>query len=91
MPRQSAGLLPGPGLVPQDAQFRVLSEPVSQTRDGITVTITQAIVNTDQMSVTLTVLNVPAETQSFQALPESSTCTTYPDSYPTLRLPTARR
>jgi len=84
---RALGYFPGLGLVPQDAQFRVLSEPVSQTRDGITVTITQAIVNTDQMSVTLTVKNVPAETQSFQAPPGSSTCTTYPDSYPTLRLP----
>src|SRR5512135_2383034 len=63
---RALGYFPGLGLVPQDAQFRVLSEPVSQTRDGITVTITQAISNADQMSVTLKVENVPAQKQSFQ-------------------------
>jgi len=81
------GYFPGLGLVPQDAQFRVLSEPVSQTRDGITVTITQAISNADQMSVTLKVENVPADQQSFQTLPDSNMCTSYPDSYPQLRFP----
>jgi hypothetical protein len=84
---RALGYFPGLGLVPQDAQFRVLSEPVSQTRDGITVTITQAIVNSDQMSVTLIVENVPAEKQSFLAQPGSNTCTTFPDSYPELRVP----
>ena len=81
------GYFPGLGLVQQDAQFRVLSEPVSQTRDGITVTITQAISNTDQMSVTLKVENVPTEKQTFQILPDSKTCRSYPDSYPELRFP----
>ncbi len=84
---RALGYFPGLGLVPQDAQFRILSEPVSQTRDGITVTITQAISSADQMSVTLKVENVPAEKQSFQTLPDSNMCTSYPDSYPQLRFP----
>jgi hypothetical protein len=84
---RALGYFPGLGLVPQDAQFRVLSEPVSQTRDGITVTITQAISSADQMFVTLKVENVPAEKQSFQARPDSKMCTSYPDSYPELRFP----
>ena len=88
---RALGYFPGLGLVPQDAEFRVLSEPVSQTRDGITVTITQAISNADQMSVTLKVENVPAEKQSFQARTDSNLCTSYPDSYPQLRFPTGER
>ena len=84
---RALGYFPGLGLVPQDAQFRVLSEPVSQTLDGITVTITQAISNADQMSVTLKVENVPAEMQSFEARTDANTCTSYPDSYPQLRFP----
>src|SRR5512135_927187 len=87
---RALGYFPGLGLVPQDAQFRVLSEPVSQTRDGITVTIMQAISNADQMSVTLKVENVPAEKQSFQTLPDSKMCTSYPDSYPELRFPNGK-
>ncbi len=84
---RALGYFPGLGLVPQAAQFRVLSQPVSQTRDGITVTITQAISNADQTSVALKVENVPAGKQSFQVQPEASTCTAYPDSYPELRFP----
>ena len=33
------GYIPGIGLVDQSAPIRVLAEPVSQTRDGITITI----------------------------------------------------
>src|SRR5512141_1936883 len=84
---RALGYFPGLGLVPQDAQFRVLSEPVSQTRDGVTVTITQAISSADQMSVMLKVENVPAEKQSFQTRTDSKTCTSYPDSYPELHFP----
>lgn len=73
------GYFPGLGLVEQDAQFRVLSEPVSQTRDGITVTITQAISNADQMSVTLEVENIPIEKQSLGMIPGAKMCTSYPE------------
>ncbi len=76
---RALGDFPGLGLVPQDARLRVLSEPVSQTRDGITVTITQALSNADQMSVTLKVENVPAEKQSFQVSPDRKTCTSHPE------------
>jgi hypothetical protein len=84
---RALGYFPGLGLVPQDSEFRALPEPVSLTRDGITVTITQAISTADQMSVTLQVENVPAEKQSFQSPPKVNACTSYPDSYPELRFP----
>jgi hypothetical protein len=84
------GYFPGLGLVEQDAQFHVLSEPVSQTRDGITVTIMQAISNADQMSVTLKVENVPTEKQTFQNMSDPNTCRSYPDSYPQLRFPNGK-
>ena len=76
---RALGYFPGLGLVPQDGQFRVLPAPVSQTRDGITVTITQAISNADQMSVMLNVENVPAEKQSFQISPDRKTCASHPE------------
>ncbi len=76
---RALGYFPGLGLVPQDAPFRVLSEPVSQTRDGITIMITQALSNADQMSATLRVENVPAEKQSFQLSPDRTTCTSHPE------------
>lgn len=41
---QLLGYIPGIGIVQQDSKIRILAEPVSVTREGITVTISQAIV-----------------------------------------------
>lgn len=41
--RQMLGYIPGIGIIQQDNSIRILAEPVSVTRKGITVTISQAI------------------------------------------------
>jgi hypothetical protein len=75
----SLGYFPGLGVVKQDAPFYVMTAPVSQTRDGITVTVQQAIMNTDQMSVAFTVENIPADKQSGLILPDSRICMSHPE------------
>ena len=42
------GYLPGIGLVDDSAGLRVLAEPVSQTREGVTVTIEQVVVDSQR-------------------------------------------
>lgn len=76
---KSLGYFPGLGIVEQDAPFYVLAVPVSQTRDGITVNVQQAIVNMDQLSLTFTVENIPADKQSALILPESKICLSHPE------------
>jgi hypothetical protein len=51
--------IPGFGIVEKNAPLRVLEEPVSQTRDGITVTVKQAFLTSDKTTVTYTVEGVP--------------------------------
>ena len=76
---RSLGYFPGVGLVEQNAPFHALPEPVSQTRDGVTITIKQATLNADQMSVTLLVESIPAEKRSFWILPNSKWCMSNPE------------
>ncbi|HET9911240.1 MAG TPA: hypothetical protein VFQ13_05075 [Anaerolineales bacterium] len=42
------GYIPGVGLVDQSMPLRVLAEPVSQTRDGITLTVEEALLSADK-------------------------------------------
>jgi len=58
------GYIPGVGVVEQGAQLRVLAEPVSQTRDGVTITVTEAVLSADKTVVVYTVENVPFENLS---------------------------
>lgn len=53
------GYLPGFGLIEQGAQIRVLKEPVSVTRDGITLTVKSAILTSDRSDIFYFVSNVP--------------------------------
>lgn len=76
---RSLGYFPGLGLVEQNAPFQALPGPISQTRDGVTITIKQATLNADQMSVTLFVENIPAEKRSFWVLPDSKWCMSNPE------------
>lgn len=45
---RSLGYLPGVGLVEPGAQLRLLAEPISQTREAITVTIAQVVVDAER-------------------------------------------
>ena len=76
---RSLGYFPGLGVVEQDAPFYVLENPVSQTRDGITVNVQQAILNMDQMSLTFTVENIPADKLFGLILPDAKICQSLPE------------
>lgn len=53
------GYIPGVGLVDTASPFRVLAEPVSLTRDGITVTVEQALLSSDKTALVYTTENIP--------------------------------
>lgn len=62
------GYLPGVGVVDLSVEPRKLAEPVSQTRDGITLTVESAILSAD-----LTVIEVKVEGIPASAYPPEST------------------
>jgi hypothetical protein len=57
--RQVLGYIPGVGIVEQSAPIRVLAEPVSLTRDGITITVTSATLTGDRTHVDYRIFGVP--------------------------------
>lgn len=63
---RSLGYIPGVGIVEQGASLRVLSEPVTLTREGVTVTVTSATLAPDKTVITYTIENVPWEALSHQ-------------------------
>lgn len=64
--RSLMGYLPGVGIVDQSAPIRVLVEPVSLTRDAVTVRVSQATLTGDQTQIAYQVFGVPRS-----AYPES--------------------
>src|SRR3990172_11540144 len=52
---RSLGYIPGLGLVSQDTPIRVLAAPVSQTRDGISITVKDAVLSSDKTVILFTV------------------------------------
>ncbi len=57
--RRLLGYIPGVGIVDQSAPIRVLAEPVSQTRDGITITVTSATLTADVTHIEYRIFGVP--------------------------------
>jgi hypothetical protein len=57
--RQLFGYIPGFGIVDQSAPLRVLEERVSITRDGVTVSVNQALLTADQTQIDFGVASVP--------------------------------
>jgi hypothetical protein len=53
------GYIPGVGIVEEGMPIRVLKEPVSVTRDGVTVTVPKAILTSDKTSISYQVSGVP--------------------------------
>jgi DNA-binding beta-propeller fold protein YncE len=53
------GYIPGVGIVDQSAPIRVLAKPVSQTREGITITVTSATLSSDSTHVEYRIFGVP--------------------------------
>ena len=58
---RSLGYIPGLGLVSQDTPIRVLAAPVSQTRDGISITVKDAVLSSDKTVILFTVENIPLD------------------------------
>ena len=54
------GYIPGVGLVDQSAPIRILKEPVSQTRDDITVTVYEAVLTAEKSEINYGVSGHPA-------------------------------
>lgn len=61
---RSLGYIPGLGVVDQSAPLRVLVEPISQTQDGITITVKDAIASADKTIVAYVIENIPPENLS---------------------------
>lgn len=61
---RSLGYMPGVGIVEQGMPIRVLAQPVSVTRDSITLTITSAVLTMDKTVIEFTVENMPWEALS---------------------------
>ena len=57
--KQLFGFIPGIGLVEQAEQLRVLQNPVSITRDGITLTIEQVIADKNSVELAYSVSGIP--------------------------------
>lgn len=57
--RQLLGYIPGVGIVDPSAPIRVLAEPVIQTREGITITVTSATLTSDRTHVEYRIFGVP--------------------------------
>lgn len=55
------GVVPGIGLVDTSSPFRQLAEPVSDTKDGITLAIKSAFLSADQTVITYTMSDLPVE------------------------------
>ena len=53
------GYIPGVGIVDESSPIRVLSEPVSVTRDGITITVTSATLTGDKTYIDYRIFGVP--------------------------------
>ena len=58
---KSLGYIPGVGIVEQGAPLRVLAEPVSVTRTGITITVKDAVISSDKTIIVYTVENIPLD------------------------------
>lgn len=53
------GYIPGYGIVDQNAAMLTLAEPVSQTRDGVTISIEEMYLSSDKLYSTIVTKNIP--------------------------------
>ncbi|HLB49225.1 MAG TPA: hypothetical protein VJL59_19615 [Anaerolineales bacterium] len=58
---KSLGYIPGVGIIDQSVPLRVLAEPVTITRDGVTITVTDAVLSADKTVIFVKVEGVPSE------------------------------
>ena len=69
---RSLGYLPGVGLIEQGSPLRMLAKPLSQTRDGITLSVREAILTSERTVIVMTIENVPWH--AFANQEDSSVC-----------------
>ncbi len=79
---RSLGYIPGVGIVEQDTPIRILAEPVSQTRDGITLTVEQVVLTSEKTFLSYNVEGIPHD-----ARPKGEGGASHNPSSPTLLLP----
>jgi Tol biopolymer transport system component len=72
--KQFFGYIPGMGVVDLSAGPRKLAEPVSQTRDGITVTVASAILSADLTVIEVKVVGIPASAYPPESAPPDQQC-----------------
>ncbi len=80
--RRIFGFIPGVGIVDQSTMIRVLAEPVSMTRDGITLTVEQVVLTSDKTVIIYKTEGIPQE-----ARPKGESGFACNPSTPTLLLP----
>jgi hypothetical protein len=56
---KATGYIPGVGIIDQSVPLRVLAEPVTVTREGVTITVTEAVLSADKTVILLKVEGVP--------------------------------
>lgn len=83
--RQLFGYIPGVGIVDQSSPIRVLAEPVSITRDGISITVTSATLTGDRTHIDYRTFGVPGS--AYPDREDVMGCT----QQPYLRLPDGTR
>jgi hypothetical protein len=83
--REALGYIPGFGVV-HTASLRMLAEPVSATREGVTITIKSVIADSEQTSVKYEITGVNLPPWDPQATPDPNVCFTEPS----LRLPNGK-
>lgn len=81
--RRLLGYIPGVGVVEQTSALRVLAQPVTQTREDVTLTIEQAVTTTDKTVITYLFVRDPNIATS---TPPQNTEQPF-DDRPSLRLP----
>jgi hypothetical protein len=62
----SLGYIPGVGIVEQDTPIRMLIQPSASEQDGITLTVTNAVLTSEKTIVLYTLENIPWDTLSRQ-------------------------
>ena len=72
--KQFFGYVPGVGVVDQSAGVRKLAEPVSQTRDGITVTVDSAIPSADLTAIDVKIVGIPVSAYPPESAPPDQQC-----------------
>jgi len=84
------GYVPGVGLVDNSGGMRTLAEPASVTKDGVTLTVTQALVYADHVQLIFEVSGIAAENDGNYASDAAENFTAFcgsPDGDAKLRLP----